>query len=273
MSVQVQHLDITISGTPIVRDVSLDVADGERVGLIGSSGSGKSMIAKAILGLLPFDAGVEVSGSIKVAGTEIIGAGETEFAGLRGRAVGMVFQNPGSSLNPVLRVGQQVALPLRLHYDLDRADRKARVLAILEKVGLEPGIAGKYPSELSGGQQQRVGIATALVASPRFIIADEPTTALDSLTQRRIVDLLVSLVDGSGASMLFITHDFSVLGRATTRCYVLDQGRVVESGQTPTLLRAPGTAQAQRLVDAAKMLTLHADGTADEDRQGARDHD
>ena len=111
-------------------------------------------------------------------------------------------------------------------------------------------MAGKYPHELSGGQQQRVGIATALITSPRFIIADEPTTALDSITQRQIVDLLTSLVDDAGASMLFITHDFSVLARATTRCYVLDAGRI-------DLLAAPTTPQAQRLVAAAQTLTLH----------------
>jgi peptide/nickel transport system ATP-binding protein len=144
--------------------------------------------------------------------------------------VGAVFQNPAASLNPVMTVAQQIALPLRLHYDLTKAERADRVNALLSKVGLDLDMAGKYPHELSGGQQQRVGIATALITSPRFIIADEPTTALDSITQRQIVDLLTSLVDDAGASMLFITHDFSVLARATTRCYVLDAGRIVESG-------------------------------------------
>lgn len=190
-------------------------------------------------------------------GTEIIGASERALADLRGRYVGAVFQNPAASLNPVMTVAQQIALPLRLHYDLTKAERADRVNALLSKVGLDLDMAGKYPHELSGGQQQRVGIATALITSPRFIIADEPTTALDSITQRQIVDLLTSLVDDAGASMLFITHDFSVLARATTRCYVLDAGRIVESGPTADLLAAPTTPQAQRLVAAAQTLTLH----------------
>ena len=213
------------------------------------------MIAKAMLGWLPLTA--VTNGSIDMGGTEIIGASERALADLRGRYVGAVFQNPAASLNPVMTVAQQIALPLRLHYDLTKAERADRVNALLSKVGLDLDMAGKYPHELSGGQQQRVGIATALITSPRFIIADEPTTALDSITQRQIVDLLTSLVDDAGASMLFITHDFSVLARATTRCYVLDAGRIVESGPTADLLAAPTTPQAQRLVAAAQTLTLH----------------
>lgn len=255
MSVDVRGLKITIGGKPIVSDADMTIADGERVGLIGSSGSGKSMIAKAMLGLLPLTA--VTNGSIDMGGTEIIGASERALADLRGRYVGAVFQNPAASLNPVMTVAQQIALPLRLHYDLTKVERADRVNALLSKVGLDLDMAGKYPHELSGGQQQRVGIATALITSPRFIIADEPTTALDSITQRQIVDLLTSLVDDAGASMLFITHDFSVLARATTRCYVLDAGRIVESGPTADLLAAPTTPQAQRLVAAAQTLTLH----------------
>ena len=254
MSVDIHGLNIAVSGRLIVSDVDLAIADGERVGLIGSSGSGKSMISKAILGLLPLTAAAD--GSIDMSGTEIIGASEHVLADLRGRYVGAVFQNPAASLNPVMTVAQQISLPLKLHYDLTKAERADRVNAMLDKVGLDRDMAGKYPHELSGGQQQRVGIATALITSPRFIIADEPTTALDSITQRQIVDLLVSLVDDAGASMLFITHDFSVLARATTRCYVLDAGRIAESGATANLLAAPATLQAQRLVAAAQTLTL-----------------
>ncbi len=153
--------------------------------------------------------------------------------------MGLVFQNPSAALNPVMTVAQQVGLPLYLHYDLSLAERSERVAAVLAKVGLGEDVLVKYPHELSGGQRQRVGIATALVTSPRLIIADEPTTALDSITQRQIVDLLTSLVDESGASMLFITHDFAVLNRATTRCYVLECGRIAETGTTASLLQAP----------------------------------
>lgn len=256
MSVSIRNLNIVINGMPIVHDVDMDIADGERVGLIGSSGSGKSMIAKSIMGLLPLS--VQVSGSIDMGGTEIVGASDQAIADLRGRYVGMVFQNPSAALNPVMTVAQQVALPLRLHYDLTRDERLDRVKAMFAKVGLPEDVLNKYPHELSGGQQQRVGIAAALVTSPRLIIADEPTTALDSITQRQIVDLLTSLVDESGASMLFITHDFAVLNRATTRCYVLECGRIAESGDTDALLDQPRTDAGHRLVRSARALSLHA---------------
>ena len=256
MSAVIRHLNIAINGKPIVDDVDLDIADGERVGLVGSSGSGKSMIARAMMGLLPATA--QVTGSVELGGTQVIGASDAAVADLRGRYVGMVFQNPSAALNPVMTVAQQVGLPLYLHYDLSLTERSERVTAMLAKVGLGEDVLAKYPHELSGGQRQRVGIATALVTSPRLIIADEPTTALDSITQRQIVDLLTSLVDESGASMLFITHDFAVLNRATTRCYVLENGRIEESGDTTALLDHPHTHAGHRLVQSARALSLHA---------------
>ena len=256
MSAVIRHLNIAINGKPIVDDVDLDIADGERVGLVGSSGSGKSMIARAMMGLLPATA--QVTGSVELGGTQIVGASDAAVADLRGRYVGMVFQNPSAALNPVMTVAQQVGLPLYLHYDQSLAERSERVTAVLAKVGLGEDVLAKYPHELSGGQRQRVGIATALVTSPRLIIADEPTTAVDSITQRQIVDLLTSLVDESGASMLFITHDFAVLNRATTRCYVLENGRIEESGDTTALLDHPHTDAGHRLVQSARALSLHA---------------
>lgn len=256
MSAVIRHLNIAINGKPIVDDVDLDIADGERVGLVGSSGSGKSMIARAMMGLLPATA--QVTGSVELGGTQIVGASDAAVADLRGRYVGMVFQNPSAALNPVMTVAQQVGLPLYLHYDLSLVERSERVTVMLAKVGLGEDVLAKYPHELSGGQRQRVGIATALVTSPRLIIADEPTTALDSITQRQIVDLLTSLVDESGASMLFITHDFAVLNRATTRCYVLENGRIEESGDTTALLDHPHTDAGHRLVQSARALSLHA---------------
>lgn len=256
MSAVIRHLNIAINGKPIVDDVDLDIVDGERVGLVGSSGSGKSMIARAMMGLLPATA--QVTGSVELGGTQIVGASDAAVADLRGRYVGMVFQNPSAALNPVMTVAQQVGLPLYLHYDLSLTERSERVTAMLAKVGLGEDVLAKYPHELSGGQRQRVGIATALVTSPRLIIADEPTTALDSITQRQIVDLLTSLVDESGASMLFITHDFAVLNRATTRCYVLECGRIEESGDTTALLDHPHTDAGHRLVQSARALSLHA---------------
>ena len=259
MSIEIRGLNIAIGTKPIVRDVCMGIADGERVGLVGSSGSGKSMIAKALMGLLPDTA--RISGSIMVGGKQLIGLDDTAMADLRGRYMGMVFQNPAAALNPVMTVAQQVGLPLYLHYDLSLDERLDRVKAMLDKVGLSRDALLKYPHQLSGGQQQRVGIA------------NEPTTALDSITQRQIVDLLTSLVDDAGASMLFITHDFAVLARATTRCYVLDGGSIAETGTTASLLQAPASEPARRLVDAARLITLphgNSAGSSVGSRESAR---
>lgn len=262
MGVVIHDLNVAVSGTPILDGVHLDVRDGQRVGLVGPSGSGKSMISRAIMGLLPPTA--TCTGSIALNGRQLVGLPDAELAALRGAAVGMVFQNPGTALNPLLTVGRQIALPLELHYDVSAGEREERVRAMMHKVGLADDLYKRHPHELSGGQQQRVGIATALITSPRLIIADEPTTALDSMTQRHIVDLLVSLVDEAGAALLFITHDFSVLAHATQYCYVLDAGHIVEQGRTSALLDAPRTPQASTLVSAARALTLHADTTSTE---------
>ncbi len=252
---RVRDLNVQIADKTVLDDVTLDIGANERVGLIGASGSGKSMLVKAITGLLPHAA--RVNGDITMGGTQLQAGDDAAFAALRGRYVGLVFQNPGAALNPVLSVEQQVGLPLRLHYDLDAGERRDRVMTMLERVGLPASLAGSYPHELSGGQQQRVGIATALITSPRLIIADEPTTALDAIVQRSIIDLLVSLVESAGASMLFITHDFAVLSRATTRCMVIDRGRIIETGDTAALLHDPRQPQTRSLVNAAKTLTLN----------------
>lgn len=252
---RVRDLNVQIADKTVLDDVTLDIRANERVGLIGASGSGKSMLVKAITGLLPRAA--RVGGDITMGGTRLQAGDDAAFAALRGRYVGLVFQNPGAALNPVLSVEQQVGLPLRLHYDLDAGECRDRVMTMLERVGLPASLAGSYPHELSGGQQQRVGIATALITSPRLIIADEPTTALDAIVQRSIIDLLVSLVESAGASMLFITHDFAVLSRATTRCMVIDRGRIIETGDTAALLRDPRQPQTRLLVNAAKTLTLN----------------
>lgn len=258
MSLNIDGLSLSINGRTILDQVDLQVKDGQRVGLIGSSGSGKSMIARSVLGTTPLTA--SLSGSILVDRLQILGSDDRSLADLRGSRVGMIFQNPSTALNPVKKIYSQVELPLRRHYRLSAQERRRRVMEILAQVGLDEGLAGSYPHELSGGQQQRAAIATALVTKPRLILADEPTTALDAITQRQIVDLLVSLVDQNGASLLFITHDFSVLARVADYCYILDAGRVVESGQTQSILRSPSSPQGRTLVRAARELTLSTDG-------------
>ena len=256
MSVDIQNLSVKFGNVSILNNVTLRIEDGERVGLIGSSGSGKSMLIRAITGLLPSNA--EVSGSCMLGNIQTVKAKEESLANLRGKYVGVVFQQANRALNPLLTVEQQVSLPLRIHYRLNADDVHNRVISMLEKVGLSSKLVSKRTFELSGGQQQRVGIATALITSPRLILADEPTTALDSVTQSEVVRMLTSLVDDMGASMLFVTHDFSVLSRAANRCYVLDAGRVIDSENVKNLLDNPRISSTKQLVDAARKLTLRA---------------
>ena len=252
MSAVIRHLNIAINGKPIVDDVDLDIADGERVGLVGSSGSGKSMIARAMMGLLPATA--QVTGSVELGGTQVIGASDAAVADLRGRYVGMVFQNPSAALNPVMTVAQQVGLPLYLHYDLSLTERSERVTAMLAKVGLGEDVLAKYPHELSGGQRQRVGIATALVTSPRLIIADEPTTALDVTVQAEILALIRSLQEETGMGVLFITHDMGVVAEIADRVVVMRSGEVLETGTVNDIFKNPRNAYTQALLSAVPVL-------------------
>ena len=245
MSVDVRGLKITIGGKPIVSDADMTIADGERVGLIGSSGSGKSMIAKAMLGLLPLTA--VTNGSIDMGGTEIIGASERALADLRGRYVGAVFQNPAASLNPVMTVAQQIALPLRLHYDLTKAERADRVNALLSKVGLDLDMAGKYPHELSGGQQQRVGIARAFVTKPEVVFADEPTGNLDSKTKTEVMTMICAFAHDFNQTIVLVTHDPQMASYADRIVTLLD-GRITSDRLNTDLSRptVPSTPSAQR---------------------------
>lgn len=254
MSLVISDLHVSAGKTPILTGVSLTVGDGERVGLVGTSGSGKSMLAMSVMGLTP--SSVVATGSAMLDGEELVGLSPQQFADIRGRSVGFVFQDPSATLNPVQTIRKQIELPLKRHYSLSAADRAVRVEKMLVKVGLDASLGSAYPHELSGGQQQRVAIACALITSPKLIIADEPTTALDAMTQVQITELLASLVDGAGASLLFITHDFSVLARVAQRVYVLGDGVIQEEATTRDVLDHPRTLAARRLVEAARELTF-----------------
>lgn len=255
MSLDIKGLSLSIGSSRILSDVSLNVKDGERVGLVGSSGSGKSMLLRAAIGLVPSNC--KITGSCRVGNAQTVGANDSALANIRGKYVGVVFQQADRALNPVMSVSEQISLPLRLHYNLEEDDIQNRVKVMLEKVGLGTNILNKRTFELSGGQMQRVGIATALITSPKLILADEPTTALDSVTQKDVVKMLTSLVDNMGASMLFVTHDFSVLSYAATRCYVLDSGRLVDSARVGELLENPKVCSTKQLVLAARALSLN----------------
>ncbi|MGI5189011.1 dipeptide ABC transporter ATP-binding protein [Promicromonospora sp. CA-289599] len=242
----------TSSGRPLLSEVSLRVAPGERVGLIGESGSGKTMTALAALGLLPD--GVAAAGQVRLAGVpgNLLERGEQAMARLRGEAASMVFQEPMTALNPLMRVGRQVAEAMTLHGTTSRtATRRAGEL--LAEVGLPEGAAGRYPHELSGGQRQRVGLAMALANDPAVLVADEPTTALDVTVQRQVLDLMVRLVEDRGAGLLFITHDLAVVSQVCERVVVLLEGVVVEEGPVAEVFAHPRHEYTKRLLAASAL--------------------
>ncbi|WP_309065141.1 ABC transporter ATP-binding protein [Microbacterium sp.] len=248
MSLEVQDLVIRIGGRRVVDGVSFSVADGQRLGLIGESGSGKSLTALAVLGLLPPEA--EAEGSIRWNGVELLGMPDRRLAELRGDEIGMVFQEPRTALNPIRTVGRQIAESVRIHEGLGRREARARAVAEAARVRLpDPGtIVDRYPHQLSGGQRQRVAIAMALACRPRLLIADEPTTALDVTIQAEVLRLLLSLVQDEGMSLVFITHDLAVLAQVATHAVVLEHGRVVESAQVGRLLSEPSSPVTQALL-------------------------
>lgn len=262
MSLQVQDLVVELDGRRLVDGISFEVPDGARVGLIGESGSGKSLTALAILGLLPD--GAVSSGSIRWNGTELIGLPDRELARLRGDEIGIVFQEPRTALNPIRTVGRQIAESVRIHERIGRREARERAVAEAARVRLPdpPAIVDRYPHQLSGGQRQRVAIATALACRPRLLIADEPTTALDVTIQAEILSLLLGLVQDEGMSLVFITHDLAVLAQVATHGVVLEHGRVVEDAPVAQLLRAPQSAVTQGLLRDATATLWRPEGGA-----------
>ncbi len=248
MSLQVRDLVIELDGRRVVDGVSFDVPDGARVGLIGESGSGKSLTALAILGLLP--EGALATGSVRWNDRELIGMPDRELATLRGDEIGIVFQEPRTALNPIRTVGRQIAESVRIHEGLGRREASQRAITEAERVRLpDPAqIVRRYPHQLSGGQRQRVAIAMALACRPRLLIADEPTTALDVTIQAEVLELLNGLVARDGMSLVFITHDLAVLSQIATDAVVLENGKVVEQGPLSGLLTAPASPVTQNLL-------------------------
>jgi len=264
MSLEVHDLTIDIGGRRVVDGVSFDVPDGARVGLIGESGSGKSLTALAILGLLPD--GATAGGSVRWNGREILGLAEGELAQLRGDEIGIVFQEPRTALNPIRTVGRQIAESIRIHQGLSKRDAAARAVEEASRVSLpDPDrLVARYPHQLSGGQRQRVAIAMALACRPRLLIADEPTTALDVTIQAEILELLLSLARDDGMSLVFITHDLAVLSQIATHGVVLEHGRVVERAPVAQLLSAPASVVTQELLRDATATLWRPEGRADE---------
>ncbi|WP_029040480.1 ABC transporter ATP-binding protein [Cucumibacter marinus] len=234
----VKDLCLSISGTEILRDIDLAVDAGEILGVIGESGSGKSMTALSIMQLLP--RGSETGGVIALDGDNILAHSEAEMCAIRGDDIGMIFQEPMTALNPVKTIGEQVAETVMVHGKASKAEAMRIARETLDRVEL-PGDRfplSRYPHELSGGQRQRVVIAMAIALRPRLLIADEPTTALDVTTQAQILTLLKRLVDEDGMGLMLITHDLAVVADIADKIVIMKDGEVVEAGETVALFRA-----------------------------------
>ncbi len=223
-----------------VDGISLDIAAGQTVGIVGESGSGKSVTSLAALGLLP-RRGVQVSGSVEFEGRDLLTMPEQELRALRGRDIAMVFQDPMSSLNPVLTVGRQITEILRRHRGMARPQARSEAARLLESVGIGDAVRrlGTFPHQLSGGMRQRVMIAMALACQPRLLIADEPTTALDVTISAQILELLRELVAGSQTALVLITHDLGVVAGLCDQVHVMYSGRIVESAPRRPLFADP----------------------------------
>jgi len=246
-------LRVAVGAQTPLDGVSLDVRGGEVLGLVGASGSGKSLTALAIMRLLPRAAAL--SGGLYWRGKSLLDQNAAQLRDFRGREVGMVFQEPMTALNPLLTIGAQTAETVRLHAATTRGEAARRAALALERVGLgsDASWLARYPHELSGGQRQRVAIAMAIVLHPALLIADEPTTALDSTTQAQVLALLAEIVRERGMSLLLVSHDMAVIAAMAARIVVLERGRVVEQGPTSSVLDAPKSPYARRLLAAAEL--------------------
>jgi peptide/nickel transport system ATP-binding protein len=249
-------LRIAFGGKPAVRGISFALKRGETLGLVGESGSGKSATSLALMRLLP--PGTAVEGTIRFGGEDLLALQEKDMRSLRGREIAMIFQEPMTALNPVMKVGRQIAEGLLAHSPgLSRGEVRERVLAAMRDVGL-PDVerrADDYPHQFSGGQRQRVVIAMALINKPRLLIADEPTTALDVTVQAQILALLRKLRAEHDLSMLFISHDLAVVAQVADRVAVMRHGEIVEAGAADQIFRSPQHEYTRKLLASAPTMT------------------
>ena len=249
----VEALCISAGQTRLIRDVGFSLADGEILALVGESGSGKSLTALGLIGLLP--PGLERSGRIQLGAARLDQLDETALCAVRGRDVGLVFQEPMTALNPLMTIGDQVAEGVRLHRGASRKDALAVAGESLRRVGLEPDRVGldRYPHQLSGGQRQRVAIAMAAALRPRLLLADEPTTALDVTTQAQVIRLLVDLARGDGSGLILITHDLALAAGVADRLAVMHEGQIVEIGEPQLLMSSANHVYTKRLLAASRL--------------------
>src|SRR3954463_15128835 len=251
----VTDLTVSVRDTTLVDGVDLTIGRGERVGLIGESGSGKSLTALAVMGLLPED--VRMTGSVRLAGVDhdLVGADERRMSRVRGRDIAMVFQEPMTALNPTMRIGDQVAEAVLIHKTKPKSAARAAAAELLDRVQLPTDTLRAYPHQLSGGQRQRVVLALALANDPSLLICDEPTTALDVTVQALVLDLIVRGVMDRSSALLFITHDLAVVATVCERVLVMYGGRVVESGPVGEIFTRQPHRYTEGLLAAADLET------------------
>jgi oligopeptide/dipeptide ABC transporter ATP-binding protein len=252
--------EFRIAGTwrAAVDGISLSLARGETLALVGESGCGKSITALSVMGLVPSPAGRIASGHIRLEGTDLVGLPEDALDKLRGNRMAMIFQEPMTSLNPVMTIGDQVAESLVLHRNVTRAEAAKLALAVLEEVKI-PSAAARYhdyPHQFSGGMRQRVMIAIALACEPVLLLADEPTTALDVTIQAQVLGLLADLKSKHGMAMLFITHNLGVVAQIADRVAVMYAGQIVEQGNVDTIFATPAHPYTQALFAAIPRMDL-----------------
>ncbi len=239
---EVDNLAVALSaGTPVLRGVSFDIRKGETVCLVGESGSGKSVTSLTAMGLLPQNALRVTGGAIRLDGQDLVQFSPADMKKMRATRISMIFQEPMTALNPVMRVGEQITEVLDIHTGLSAAAKRAKVINIMEQVHLPDveRIYQSYPHQLSGGQRQRIMIAMALILEPAVLIADEPTTALDVTTQKQILSLIAELQEKHGTAVLFITHDMGVVAEIADRVCVMRSGEIVERGTIRQVLSEP----------------------------------
>jgi oligopeptide/dipeptide ABC transporter ATP-binding protein len=255
----VRGLTIKRGPVELVSDVSLDLAPGERLGIIGESGSGKTLTALAVMGLLP--AALQASGQVLAGGRDLYAMSERQRCDLRGSAISMVFQEPMTALNPTMHVGKQIAEAVRAHSGATRAAARARAIELLERVEFSDPArqARAYPHQLSGGQRQRVMLAMAIACDPAVILADEPTTALDVTVQEQVLKLLSRLVAEEGSALVLISHDLAVVSGMCERITVMYGGRVAESGTSRQVLTAPRHPYTAALIAISGAVSLDSD--------------
>ena len=244
-TLSLEKLTVDLAGPggacPVLEDIDLECGEGQAVAVVGESGGGKTMLARAIVRLLPPRASVR-SGAIRLGGRDLTRLNEKEMCGIRGRRIGFVFQDPGAALDPLQTVGGALLEVLRLHAPLSRSAARRRALELLDEVALPGGerVLSEYPHRLSGGMRQRALIAVALAGGPGLLLADEPTASLDRVREGEILDLLARLRRERGLSVVLITHDLSIAARSCDRIAVLYAGRIVEEGEARAVMRSPG---------------------------------